>query len=44
VARLSPGALELYRATARRELALAVGRGDLDETKAEPLRRLLEAR
>jgi predicted short-subunit dehydrogenase-like oxidoreductase (DUF2520 family) len=44
LSRLSPGVLELYRATARRELALAVARGDLDESRAEPLRRLLEAR
>jgi predicted short-subunit dehydrogenase-like oxidoreductase (DUF2520 family) len=41
--RLAPGALELYLATARRELALAVARGDLDEGRAAPLRRLLEA-
>jgi predicted short-subunit dehydrogenase-like oxidoreductase (DUF2520 family) len=44
MSRLSPGALDLYRATARRELALAVGRGELDEARAEPLRHLLEAR
>ncbi len=42
LSRLSPGALELYRATARRELAIAVARGELDEARAEPLRRLLE--
>jgi hypothetical protein len=41
--RLAPGALELYLATARRELALAVARGDLDEERAAPLRHLLEA-
>jgi predicted short-subunit dehydrogenase-like oxidoreductase (DUF2520 family) len=40
--RLAPGALELYLATARRELALAVARGDLDEERAAPLRHLLE--
>ena len=42
LSRLTPGALELYRATARRELALAVHRGELDEARAAPLRRLLE--
>ncbi|MGD8684945.1 MAG: DUF2520 domain-containing protein, partial [Chloroflexota bacterium] len=42
MSRLAPGALELYRATARRELALAVARGDLDEAAAAPLRRLLD--
>ena len=40
--RLSPGALELYRAVARRELAMAVHRGELDEAGAAPLRRLLD--
>ncbi len=44
LARLSPGALELYRATARRELAMAVQRGELDDGRAEPLRRLLQDR
>jgi predicted short-subunit dehydrogenase-like oxidoreductase (DUF2520 family) len=42
MSRLAPGALELYRATARRELALAVARGELDEAAAAPLRRLLD--
>ena len=42
MARLAPGALEMYRATARRELALAVQRGDLDDAAAAPLRALLE--
>lgn len=44
LARLAPGASELYRATARRELAMAVHRGELDEARAEPLRRLLDER
>jgi predicted short-subunit dehydrogenase-like oxidoreductase (DUF2520 family) len=44
MSRLAPGALELYRATARRELELAVARGDLDEARAAPLRRLLDER
>jgi len=44
LSRLAPGALEMYRATAKRELALAVHRGELDETRAAPLRRLLEDR
>ena len=44
LSRLAPGALEMYRATARRELALAVHRGELDEARAAPLRRLLEDR
>jgi predicted short-subunit dehydrogenase-like oxidoreductase (DUF2520 family) len=42
--RLAPGALEMYRATAKRELALAVHRGELDEERAADLRRLLEER
>lgn len=42
LARLAPDALEMYRATAQRELALAVHRGELDEAQAAPLRRLLE--
>ena len=42
LSRLAPGALELYRATAKRELALAVHRGELDDAQAAPLRRLLE--
>jgi predicted short-subunit dehydrogenase-like oxidoreductase (DUF2520 family) len=44
MSRLAPGALELYRATARRELELAVARGDLGEDRAAPLRDLLERR
>lgn len=40
--RLAPGALELYRAVARRELALAQSRGALDAQRAEALRRVLE--
>jgi predicted short-subunit dehydrogenase-like oxidoreductase (DUF2520 family) len=43
LARLAPGALELYRVVARRELAMAVARGALDESAAEALRRLLDA-
>jgi predicted short-subunit dehydrogenase-like oxidoreductase (DUF2520 family) len=39
--RLAPGALELYLAVARRELAIAVARGDLPPTAAEPMERLL---
>jgi predicted short-subunit dehydrogenase-like oxidoreductase (DUF2520 family) len=44
LSRLAPGALDIYRAVARRELALAVRRGELDESRAAPLRRLLEPR
>lgn len=40
--RLAPGALELYRAVARRELAMAVARGDLDAGEASDMRRLLD--
>ncbi len=40
--RLAPGALEMYRATASRELDLALGRGAISEAQAAPLRRLLE--
>ena len=40
--RLAPGALELYLAVARRELAIAVARGDLSEESAAPLARLLD--
>ena len=39
--RLAPGALELYRAAARRELALAEHRGELDAKRAADLRQLL---
>ncbi len=44
LARLSPGALELYRVTAQRELAMAVARGELEPARAAPLRGLLEER
>ena len=44
LARLAPGALELYRVVARRELAMALKRGELDEVRAAPLWRLLEDR
>jgi predicted short-subunit dehydrogenase-like oxidoreductase (DUF2520 family) len=44
MARLAPGALEMYRATALRELELALARGAIDETQAAPLRAMLEAR
>ena len=44
LSRLAPGALEMYRATARRELSIAVSRGELDEAQAAPMRRLLEDR
>lgn len=44
LARLAPGALELYRAVARRELDLAIRRGELDEELAAPLRHLLDGR
>jgi len=44
MSRLAPGALEMYRATARRELQLAVARGAIDEDQAAPLRALLEDR
>ena len=40
--RLAPDALEMYRATASRELDLALGRGAISEAQAAPLRRLLE--
>lgn len=40
--RLAPGALELYRAVARRELALAEGRGDASPGQAAALRSLLD--
>jgi predicted short-subunit dehydrogenase-like oxidoreductase (DUF2520 family) len=44
LARLAPGALELYRAVAERELAIAIRRGELDDAGAAPLRRLLDRR
>jgi predicted short-subunit dehydrogenase-like oxidoreductase (DUF2520 family) len=40
--RLAPGAIELYRAAAHREIAIAQGRGALDEPRAAALRRLLD--
>jgi predicted short-subunit dehydrogenase-like oxidoreductase (DUF2520 family) len=39
---LAPGALDLYVSAARRELELALERGDLDPDRAAPIRRLLE--
>jgi predicted short-subunit dehydrogenase-like oxidoreductase (DUF2520 family) len=42
LSRLAPGAMELYLAVARRELAMAVRRGDLDEARATALRHLLD--
>ncbi len=39
---LSPGAVELYGAAARREIALARARGELSEERADALRRVLE--
>ena len=44
LSRLAPGALELYLAVARRELDIAVRRGELSEVRAASLRSLLEAR
>ncbi len=44
LARLAPGALDMYRATAQRELSIAVSRGELDEAQVAPMRRLLEER
>jgi predicted short-subunit dehydrogenase-like oxidoreductase (DUF2520 family) len=44
LSRLAPGALELYLAVARRELAMAERRGDIDAGRATVLRRLLEER
>jgi len=41
LSRLAPGALELYRVVARRELELAIRRGELDDARAASLRRLL---
>lgn len=38
----APGALELYRAAARREIQLAEGRGELPEARGAVLRRLLD--
>ena len=39
--RLAPGALDLYRAAARREIALARARGDLPPERAAALAALL---
>ena len=44
LSRLAPGALDLYRAVARRELDMAIRRGELDEARATSLRRLLDER
>ena len=41
LAQLAPGAGEVYRAVARREVALAVTRGTLDQDRASRLRQLL---
>jgi predicted short-subunit dehydrogenase-like oxidoreductase (DUF2520 family) len=43
LARLAPAALPVYRELARRELAMAVHRGALDESQASALVRLLDA-
>jgi predicted short-subunit dehydrogenase-like oxidoreductase (DUF2520 family) len=40
---LAPGAVELYAAAARREIELALQRGDLDPDRAARIRQLLEA-
>jgi predicted short-subunit dehydrogenase-like oxidoreductase (DUF2520 family) len=40
--RLAPGALDLYRAAARREVDLATRRGELEAGRAEALRQLLD--
>lgn len=42
LSRLAPGALQLYRVVARRELAMVIRRGELDEARAAPLWRLLD--
>jgi predicted short-subunit dehydrogenase-like oxidoreductase (DUF2520 family) len=42
LSRLAPGALELYRAVARRELSIAVDRGDLDRAASDGMRRLID--
>ena len=44
MSRLAPGALEMYRSTAQRELELALARGAIDEAQAAPLRALLDER
>jgi predicted short-subunit dehydrogenase-like oxidoreductase (DUF2520 family) len=44
LSRLAPGAMDLYLAVARRELAMAVRRGDVDEDRAMVLRSLLDGR
>jgi predicted short-subunit dehydrogenase-like oxidoreductase (DUF2520 family) len=43
MARLAPGAVELYVAAARREIALAEARGDLARERASALRTILDA-
>jgi predicted short-subunit dehydrogenase-like oxidoreductase (DUF2520 family) len=40
---LAPGAVELYSSAARREIDLALGRGDLEPERAAEMRRVLEA-
>jgi predicted short-subunit dehydrogenase-like oxidoreductase (DUF2520 family) len=42
LSRLAPGALELYRAVARRELAIAAARGELDAASDAEMRRLID--
>jgi predicted short-subunit dehydrogenase-like oxidoreductase (DUF2520 family) len=44
LARLAPGALELYRVVARRELGMAHRRGEIDAAQAASLRHLLDGR
>jgi predicted short-subunit dehydrogenase-like oxidoreductase (DUF2520 family) len=44
LARLAPGALELYRVVARRELGMAQRRGEIDAAQAASLRHLLDGR
>ena len=44
MSRLAPGALEMYRSTAQRELELALARGAIDEAQAALLRALLDER
>jgi len=44
MSRLAPGALELYSAAARREIAIAESRGGLSRERADELRALLRSR
>lgn len=44
ISRLAPEALELYTAAARREISLAVTRGDLQQGRADELRESLKER